>query len=118
MNIDNAKKLVGQLERLPDEKFWMASWIIHPEQQQYRLGIPKKHRSCGTIACIAGWAQLLNRPRARLHPYTWAQKWLRLSEDDALKLFYGFFSKKANSRITRSDAIAELNRLIAKAKLP
>lgn len=116
MNIENAKKLVSQLKRLPDEKFWMPVYILHPEEMiEYGI-IPKKHLNCGTIGCIAGWAQMFNGPRACSEPAIRARKWLGLREQEALSLFVGAFSRKRMDQITRTDAIAELNRLIAEAE--
>lgn len=122
MNIENAKKLVGQLERLPDEKFDMGVWVAHPEEfTQYRIRRPK---SCGTIACIAGWAALSNRAELddNIYYFGWAMDWLDLTQIEAEYLFLGHFvffkngNLKPKAHIKLADAIAELNRMIAEAE--
>lgn len=115
MNIENAKKLVGQLERLPDEKFNMVELI--------------SHRECGTVACIAGWASILNggpkvlreskRGANNFTAWNFASRFLGFDPDgeEATTLFYGRWpSGKGLLRTTRTEAIAELRRLIAKAE--
>lgn len=102
MNIENAKKLVGQLERLPDEKFDMSRYVQHNE--------------CGTTACIAGWAALLNGgpeyrgSRDSDNVFYWAQDWLGLKYPTAQDLFLN------HDGWPRAEAIAELNRMIAAAE--
>lgn len=115
MNIENAKKLVDQLKRLPDERFWMAEYIAHPEEF-LELNVPRP-ASCGTVACIAGWASLANGgPNFYCDVYDWATEWLGLREEESWRLFLGEWSPKNLSQITRSEAIAELERLIAAAQ--
>lgn len=118
MNIDNAKKLVGQLERLPDEKFWMSSWIAHPEE--FAQVDVQREASCGTVGCIGGWAFMLNdggeRPESSRKITKFAQEFLGLTPGGAGALFYGTWTTKSPQDITRADAIAELNRLIAEAE--
>lgn len=106
MNIENAKKLVGQLERLPDEKFDISTII--------------SHRECSTVACVAGWAMLLNGgdPEEE-YPLDWAQRWLGFSYEERQRLFLGRFSRDLEKfwfQVTRSNAIDELNRMIAEAE--
>lgn len=103
MNIKNAKTLVGQLKRLPDEKFDMGPLIAH--------------RSCGTVACIAGYASILNGGPTEdddvSSPYNFAQKWLGLNTNVAESLFHGWWAnKRYRGDITRLEAIAELERMI------
>lgn len=105
MNIENARKLVSQLERLPDEKFDMGTWIEH--------GRP----ACGTTACLAGWCALLNSgPKDNtLECEVFARDWLNLNISQAHHLFYGEFIEDDNrhwATTTRLEAIAELNRMI------
>ncbi len=114
MNIENMKKLVGQLERLPDEKFDMSELITH--------------RECGTVACIAGWASLLNGGPKRLREsrrgknnytaWNFAAKFLGIDPDgkETQDLFYGHWSHKPLFAVTRTEATAELKRLIAAAE--
>lgn len=117
MNIENAKKLVSQLERLPDEKFWMADYIIHPEDFAHISVIAPKRGNCGTVACIAGWASLSNGgPNSEVNSFKWARDWLGLDMDDARYLFRGYWTAKPLEEVTRSEAISELNRMIAEAE--
>lgn len=116
MNIENMRILRDQLARLPDKKFNMGEII--------------NHRPCGTVACIAGWAALLNggptllenEPDYSLHQITgWARRWLGLRDPEARHLFYGsWFEDRYDDegspiswdKASRADAIAELDRLI------
>lgn len=55
------------------------------------LSIDQTGRDCGTVACIAGWAAILNDPTniresSILVPGR-AQEWLELSDDEAEMLF-------------------------------
>src|SRR5687768_11356038 len=78
MNIQHAEILLRQLERLPDEKFVMGDWIDH-------------RGPCGTVACVAGWAALLNGgpTDGTIDTEFWARDWLGLGHSDARRLFYG-----------------------------
>lgn len=115
MNVDNARTLVSQLERLPDNQFKMTTWVDHDG-------------SCGTVACIAGWCSLLNggpTEAAGLEDengsahFDFAQEFLGLKPDEATRLFggYGWAAHRLIRDLTLSDAIAELNRRIEAAEL-
>lgn len=112
MNIPNARKLVSQLQRLPDEKFYMGVFQAHPEDfENYEIDRPA---SCGTVACIAGWALALNGGYEKSDSWEeFSAHWLGLSRDKAHSLFFGRWSRKGLNDITRQEAIDELNRLIA-----
>lgn len=107
MNIENAKKLVSQLARLPDEKFTMSTWASHGE--------------CGTVACIAGWTSILNGgPDNASEILHFAERFLDLSMQEADILFLNWprwptWGQRSGVP-SRADAIAELNRLIAEAE--
>lgn len=133
MNIERMKKLIGQLERLPDERFWMADWVMHPEDIEYYmengcihpiLAERFKEAQCETVACIAGWAALANGlipddPKARSSGYDIAmeaRRWLELSHDEAHALFYGEWSDGDASKITRTDAINYMRQMVADAE--
>lgn len=123
MNIENAKTLVGQLERLPDEKFFMACVISHPEGPR-RIG----NADCDTVACIAGWCSLLNGGPQNdgapdEDPIQFSQDFLGLSNEEASDLFFAHSwrgvkngSRRSLTEVTRPAAIAELNRMIAEAE--
>jgi len=103
-NVENLKKLRDQLSRLPDEKFNMGPIISHHE--------------CGTVACIAGWASLLNGGPDDGRALGFASRWLGLTSDEAHALFLGDWHPSGGfgltrDEITRADAIAELDRMIA-----
>jgi hypothetical protein len=72
VNKENLNKLIGQLERLPEEKFDMRIYI--------------NHHPCGTTACIAGWCALLNGGPAD-SPYYFAKNFLGINEETARGLF-------------------------------
>lgn len=113
MNIENMKTLIGQLERLPDEKFWMPDFIVHPENfDRYRI---PRAKDCGTVACIAGWVCLFN---GQENNSNFAREWLGLRKLAAYDLFYGVWAgDKPLTYVTCSDAIGELKRLLAEAEL-
>jgi hypothetical protein len=46
LNIPNLDRLISHLERLPEEKF--------------NMGFVQRKTECGTVACIAGYIQILN----------------------------------------------------------
>lgn len=43
---------------------------------------------CGTVACIAGWCNLINGNDINQSSFYFAQKWLDLSYEEADNLFY------------------------------
>ena len=45
MNKENLIKMRDFLKKLPEEKFNMSDWV--------------EHKDCGTVACIAGWGEIL-----------------------------------------------------------
>jgi hypothetical protein len=112
MNIQNMQKLIAQLERLPDKQFDMEEAIAHKPE-------------CGTVACIAGWASLLNggpqvAQGGETWPLTWARDWLDLTSRQATRLFFGewldAFDDEGNQRwwgsATREEAIEELKSMV------
>lgn len=100
MHIENAKTLISELERLPDEKFDMRSYVQHGE--------------CGTTACIAGWICLLHdgpdyntwEPFSAEVAFNFARNFLGLTDAEAVKLFL------THMQWTRADAVAELKRMV------
>lgn len=105
MNIPNAKKLVGQLERLPDEKFYLGTSI--------------EHREGGTVACVGGWASILNGgPKyegEEIAALSYAANWLDLTRLEDFRLFS--MNGVANwEKTSRVEVIAELSRMIAEAE--
>lgn len=48
----------------------------------------EREKSCGTTRCIAGWAQFIHRGHVDGYVESDAQHFLRLSYDDADRLFY------------------------------
>lgn len=112
MNIENMNKLIGQLERLPDEKFDMMDYIQH-------------NTPCGTTACIAGWCSLLNggpQEKGVDACFYFAREFLDLSDAEAMHLFMGRWSPhplKSQWEMvhpaSRSEAIDHLRSLVAGA---
>jgi hypothetical protein len=61
MNVERLRQVRDHLETLPPQQFNMSDWIFHSNLVGYdKDGRPLKEASCGTSACIAGWACILN----------------------------------------------------------
>jgi len=98
------EKLANFLESLPDQKFYMGTWIsLVPDGMEPDACMTKKEAlSCGTACCIAGWAVFLANKRLCIGNDTvetasgrplgsvsaWAQSYLGLTDDEADRLFY------------------------------
>lgn len=134
MNIENAKKLISQLERLPDEQFFMGEWIMHADELEQYIEAEYSGLStellerfpkggCKTVGCIAGWAVMLNGLPAPdtsgLTGETYikiAGDWLGLPYREAQSLFMGWWwSDKGDplENATRQDAIDQLVAMVA-----
>jgi len=66
VNTENLRKVRDHIASLPPE--------------QVNMGVLVGERSCGTVACVAGWAGVLSGGVN-------AQLWLNIGYDDADKLF-------------------------------
>ena len=111
MHKKNLKKLIDHLESIPDESY----------QQEYI-----RHPSCGTPACIAGYAYALAKgykrnKRIPLKSETngnikTAKKWLKLKDTEASQLFAPYpldaWLRPFDSSPTRQDAIDTLKRFL------
>jgi len=100
MNIDLLNKICSSLEQEP-KRFHMGEWVsINPESD---LNIPfERLAPCGTTACIAGFAVMLDQCDVPADPdnwrktmtglnnfsiQDWAKELLQLSENQAAQLF-------------------------------
>lgn len=120
-NKTNIRKLIKLLESLPDEKFDMREWC--------------NKKSCGTVACIAGWASTLmdgyEFGAEKDAEYGWDEMlifhneasidptessdfkiWFGMTESELESLFYGKWSDKHRSEITKQEAVEHLKTLI------
>ena len=122
MNIHNAKRLLALLESLPESRFDFAVWIGRrgSEYPDPNLTTDDLH-SCGTVACMAGWAatlaaQDLDRPPINAREVaSVAGDFLGLSNREALDLFLGNWREKdagGLDSVTLSEAIVHLRSLI------
>lgn len=130
MNMKNVKKLRAFIAKLPDRAVHMPSYI-ELDKPNETIKQAASH-TCGTRACIAGWACLaLLPPTARLEKNrasnpnvaTTAKGKLRyvsdvaaellgLDDGQASQLFNGDWSHKDLEMTTKADVIRELDRLI------
>lgn len=76
------------------------------------LSIDQTGRDCSTVACIAGWAAILNGPTNILMGSgdlaNQAQAWLELSDDEALILFVGAENVMPLISVSTAHAVAVL----------
>jgi len=118
MNKENLIKVKDLIDGVPEEKFDMTDWAVE--------------HSCGTAFCIAGYATILagynyryvqkhgkrsfvNDKGASGDPEVVGAQFLGLTEEEARDLFYGNFTDRMRYRITKDEALAELERMIADA---
>lgn len=138
MNVENMNKLIDLLEGLQDGRFQMEKFIGYAideaacrisdrTAEQVRREDPKALQSCGTAACIAGWAASLADPFGKKvetqHLEDTARQWLGLSLRQADRLFYGEWDtledpdrKRNLPALSRQEAIVELRELVAQEK--
>lgn len=115
MNVDNIKLLDAKLREPEtaahfDLNFWFST------EDQYRSQESALH-TCGTVACIAGWAAALALPEARVCDVNirrTAIDWLGLSVDTADRLFDPgeLLGDRGYGGITPTEAADVLDRLI------
>ena len=104
MRKDRMEKLAKFLETLPNENFYMGSWMSNVPDEF--VGTDKcftksQAISCGTACCIAGWAAFVGGNRLCAdenvrtasgknlgHVTQWAQRYLGLTERQEDRLFY------------------------------
>ena len=115
MNIENLNKLRDHLKQLPEEKFYMADWIVEATPQGGFKSVKDWHH-CGTAGCLAGWAAMLAHPEIKTQEQmqrvlfaenegfgtnanvtpdvssyniygTWGKNWLGISSRSAFQLF-------------------------------
>ena len=119
MNRERIKGLITQLGKIPARKFGMSEWIrgmvtgVKPED-----AVANEKNTCGTSACIAGWAVLMysDNPQAGSGASEKAQDLLGLTSIQADRLFYGRnpdgHAVKDLKHIKREEAIDVLNILL------
>ena len=95
-------------EANPDVGFHMNYYLTNTNE-----GNDKSGHSCGTIACIAGHAVLVSGQKGFIQSYfNKAKRWLGLTEEEAVYLFNGSFTRKCIQDITLEDGILQLNHMI------
>lgn len=67
LNIQNLDRLISHLEGLPEEKFDMKHLITQENE-------------CGTVACIAGWCNVIGNAHDEYADAITAQAWLSISD--------------------------------------
>lgn len=124
MNKTNIRRLIRVLEgkeKLPGLNFNMGSYVYRPLD-------PDRAPHCGTCACIAGHAAILEAgyqraPRGKKiirdlaeKSHETAARWLGLSQIDANKLFFGWGRPHElvtyMENITKEHAVAALKLLL------
>lgn len=68
LNLTNLDRLISHLEGLPEERFSMKHLITH-------------ENDCGTVACIAGWCNLVGGVDHYWADAITASKWLSISDN-------------------------------------
>lgn len=100
MNRERLTLVRDHLSRLPDE--------------QVDMSIVETTRGCGTVACIAGWTNVISENRG--FGTSRAGEWLELSDPQQQRLFY---AEDVTGRpvadlddLTRADAIAAIQSML------
>lgn len=95
MNRERLTILRDHLASLPDRQFDITDYV--------------QEKDCGTVACVAGWANILFKSRDQ-QSVTAARKRLDLTADQSSKLFYprGFMDGVQS----RTDAIAAIQSML------
>lgn len=97
MNRERLKILRDHLAALPDNQFDMdLEW---------------RERSCGTVACVGGWASYLAAPDRERGSMEAGAIWLGLSGEQERRLFWP--GHMALHKIPKSDAIAAIDSMLA-----
>lgn len=125
LNIENIRIVRDHMQKLVDaghgERIAMQHWFAVLDYDLYEsvAELPKNARvidthSCGTSACIAGWAQFLlaKGPQRRKPAVEFAEKAFGLTVSEREYLFYGNWPNITAGNITPAEVIAELTRII------
>lgn len=118
MNINNMKKLINYLKKVPDSKFYMADYYVDP-----KLVPPKgwshdhAYPECGTAACIAGHAAIAfsKKPVPYDECFDFGKNFLELNDEEAEDLFLGYFSHNDIIFIKKSEAIEHMEWMVKSA---
>lgn len=97
MNVELLRKVEKHILEEP-KRLYMSKWIRRVKQHELldQAGNPREYASCGTAACIAGWAVILNNePFDEREPdffnpspiFEKARTILQLTEPEAIRLF-------------------------------
>ena len=127
LNIANLQKTRDLIASQPPEALKMDSWFADEDAFDYvygededgdegLIGIRTPEHTCGTAACIGGWAvmQLARDLGVTVIPTEWgigsaAARYLGLDSTQADRLFHPSYL----SERTQAEALATLNHLIA-----
>jgi len=114
MNRERIEKLRDFLrDDVPDERFDMSDYLVPSARSRsnpYQKTVGAALKSCGTAACIAGWAQYLFEPRRRWS-FEIGRDSLGLTDHEAKKLFLPIHLESL-SDIPRARAVATLTHLL------
>lgn len=107
---------------VPEQHFYMGSFVSLAVFSAEDL----KEFHCGTTACIAGWACILERPGANIYdpempnyadPETLGQEVLHLDQAQAGALFYARGAGPSLGDVTKDHAIRTIDHLIETGKV-
>jgi hypothetical protein len=106
INVENMTRLIARLRSPAVEgHFNLASWFSRGSGS-HDLPVGQTIHACGTVACIAGHAEILARPNATYHSGARhiATAWLGLTNDQAFALFAPVSSEVNYGKVTASIA--------------
>jgi deoxyribodipyrimidine photolyase-like uncharacterized protein len=112
MHVEKILKLADFLETVPDERFNM-NYFFRGTDHDYRY-IIENGGSCGTAACVAGWASIRFKEEAlslltpTLGLETAVKQILDLTWGEVDRLFYGGEARRYLWTLTRKQAISVL----------
>lgn len=111
LNTENIKRLIAKFESLPDSSVDMTFWLASQTDLNQRSTMRETLGSCGTTACMAGWAVALFDPDeihlssahgARLHDSILIHNEVFSIEERAMYLL-GLSESEANVLFHRSE---------------
>lgn len=114
MNTLRMLALAGYLSNVPKRKFYMGTWIVGSNPNGTLVRNAEEFQTCGTSACIAGYAAILFTPANvsfRSFDST-AQEYLGLTIAEAEHLFKGHWSRNGLEEEDPKAAAKEIRRMV------
>jgi hypothetical protein len=130
MNTKRMIELRDFITKLPPEALNMNEWLVVCRNPR-TVGQAREH-TCGTIACLAGWAAIALSPaetpiqqtdkrfRPKIgdkRPSHVAQDLLELTGEEAHNLFHGLWQDWPLEQVTKEQVVRKLTKIIKTGKV-